>query len=59
MRKIPVFRKIKDDVFVKVGEVDENSFEHLKDPDIKGIEVAYIIEVENEDYVGKEKIVHE
>jgi len=57
MSKIPIYKKIRD-VYIKVGEADEQNFDWLKDePDMK-IVVVYIDELEDE-YSVEERRIYE
>jgi len=35
VRRAPIYKKTKDGIYVKVGEINEKALEHLKDPDIE------------------------
>lgn len=56
-RRVPVYKKIKD-VYVKVEEVDESSFDWLIDEDEMEIVAVYIDELE-EDYPDEEERIYE
>jgi len=57
MGKIPVFKKI-GDVYVKVGEADEQDFDWLKDEPGMEMVSVYIDELEDE-YSVEERRIYE